>query len=807
MSDSYGWAGKVLRVDLTTGTITTETMDTYKPYLGGTGMGWKVLWDEVPPGTKAFDAANRLVFSVGPITGSGSPSSGRSNVVTLWPVASPELPAAGHFGGHWGPELKYAGYDGIIVQGASATPVWLRIEDDKVTLEDASSIWGEGIYRSTNYINGLMGPEAHVACIGPAGENLVRMAAVFTDRSHRAGGAGGVMGSKKLKAIAVRGTGAVKIAADKATWKALNQYYLSLLGANNQCVVARELQPWSEYSPGGTRWSGRTGVLWGSASPPIDMGTCADVEHPTADAPSPINKIGMRTQKGFNDFGMEGLRRTVRMDGCHACPIRCHIAAEHQELKVYGLTPFNMNTCMGNSGSGSYNNASSPNTTANPSLSPTTNPMLLAYMANNLEGDYGIWNDYGGWHYAWTWAYRNKVVVDANNPATLPDPNNPGQTIPNPDIGLPVLQKYLSKQIYTGQAATVAGVASGTSEWTRLRTTKLVSTDASSAPLTYLDNADPRWLQFIIAEVSNPKTGTKYADGSVHPGTLGYYMGIGPPRLMQAWPEVAAAADIVPSMNMFKMGHTKHHGVETQAWIGALVNAMTAVRDANTHTHQNFNTNGLPNSAAIPLQQKIAQEITTDGKSLFSVTDNSANGEWAWDLAGTLTPMNQARASFAAQSIIVYELQNSLTCCNYTLPVWASPLKSRNYRGDTQLDAKVFAAVTGQTVTQKDLETIGLRNFTLYRALLARYMEYWNPGTGKNMRANFDQISNWNFSDKGTKTSSAFVLPRGELETAKDFMYGLFGFDKTTGLPTAAGLTNLGLASLIPTLQSAGLIS
>ncbi|HET6438407.1 MAG TPA: aldehyde ferredoxin oxidoreductase N-terminal domain-containing protein, partial [Anaeromyxobacter sp.] len=712
-----------------------------------------------------------------------------------WPVASPELPAAGHFGGHWGPELKYAGYDGIIVQGASAKPVWLRIEDDKVTLEDASSIWGEGIYRSTNYIVNLMGPDAHVACIGPAGENLVRMAAVFTDRSHRAGGVGSVMGSKKLKAIGVHGTGAVKIAADKATWKALNQYYLSLMGANNQCVVARELQAWSEYSPGGTRWSGRKGVLWGAASPPIDVGTCADVEHPTDDAPSPINKIGMRTQKGFNDFGAEGMRRTVRMDGCHACPIRCHIAADHPELQNYGLTRFNMNTCMGNSGSASYSNTAGAN--------PVSNPMLLAYMANNLEGDYGIWNDYGGWHYSWTWAYRNNVVVDANNPATIPDPANPGQTIPNPDIGKPVLQKYLSRQIYTGQAATVAGVPSGTSEWTRLRTTTLSGSGA--APLTLLDNGDPRWLQFILAEISLPKTGTTYADGSVFPQTLGYFMGLGPPRLAQAWPELAAAMDIIPSVHQFKMGHTSHHGVETQAWIGAMVNAMTAVRDANTHTHQNFYTNGLPNSAAIPLQQQIAQELATDGKSIFSVPDNSP-AEWAWDLAGTLTPMNLARASIVAQSIIMYEVQNSLTECNYTLPVWASPLKSRNYRGDPSLSAQVVTAVTGQTYSQKDLETAGLRSYTLYRDLLALYMEHWNPGTGKDMRNNFDKISNWCFSDMGTRTSSAFILPRAELDTAKNLMYQLFGFDQTSGLPTAASLTSLGLQDMIPRLTAAGLL-
>jgi aldehyde:ferredoxin oxidoreductase len=246
--------------------------------------------------------------------------------------------------------------------------------------------------------------------------------------------------------------------------------------------------------------------------------------------------------------------------------------------------------------------------------------------------------------------------------------------------------------------------------------------------------------------------------------------------------------------------------VETQAWIGALVNMVSSVRDANTHTHQNFNTNGLPNSTTVPLQRDIAQEIATDGKSMFSVENKSASGEWAWDLAGTLTPINRARVSFAVQSIIMYEVQNSLTECNYTLPVWASPLKSRNYRGDITLSAQVLSAVTGEAFTLKDLEKIGLRNFTLMRVYYALLMEHFTPGSGQNMRQNFDQIANWNFSDKGTKTSSAFILPRGELETAKDYLYDALGWDKATGLPTREKLVELGLDFCITRLEAAGLI-
>ncbi len=104
-----GWTGKIVRVDLSTGAITKEDTTKYKPYLGGTGLGYKVLWDEVPPGTKAWDPANRIIFGGGPLTGTGTPLSARVSVTSLWPMQPQELPGTGHMGGHWGPELKYAG--------------------------------------------------------------------------------------------------------------------------------------------------------------------------------------------------------------------------------------------------------------------------------------------------------------------------------------------------------------------------------------------------------------------------------------------------------------------------------------------------------------------------------------------------------------------------------------------------------------------------------------------------------------------------------------------------------------------------
>jgi len=217
MAKYGGWAGKVLHVDLSTGrTWTEDTVAKYKDYLGGTGIGYKVMWDEVPAGTKPYDPDNRIIFAVGPLAGTGAPCNGRTAITTLWPVCWPKpLVATGHMGGQFAAKLKYAGYDAVIVQGRADRPVWLSIVDQQVEIQDARRLWGQGIRGTTEAISQIMGSEAVVAAIGQAGENLVPMSVVMNSVSHSAGGIGSVMGSKNLKAIGVRGTGSVRIAVDK----------------------------------------------------------------------------------------------------------------------------------------------------------------------------------------------------------------------------------------------------------------------------------------------------------------------------------------------------------------------------------------------------------------------------------------------------------------------------------------------------------------------------------------------------------------------------------------------------------------
>ncbi len=217
MAKIYGWAGKVLRVDLSNGRLSKEdTIERYRDWLGGTGLGYKVLWDEVPAGTGPFDPANKLIFGVGPIAGTGMPCNGRTAITTIFPTVWPRpLVGTGHMGGHFAARLKYAGYDGIIIEGQADHPVWLAISDQEVAIKDARHLWGQGIRRTTLELSQEMGADAVVAAIGQAGENQVPMSVVMNSVSHSAGGVGGVMGAKRLKAIGVQGSNPVYLAGPK----------------------------------------------------------------------------------------------------------------------------------------------------------------------------------------------------------------------------------------------------------------------------------------------------------------------------------------------------------------------------------------------------------------------------------------------------------------------------------------------------------------------------------------------------------------------------------------------------------------
>ena len=209
-----GLAGKILRVNLSTGEIISEETpaDVVARFFGGRGLGAFILNREVIGQADPLGPENKLIFTAGPLTGTMAPGNNKINVTFKSPLTNTYSYSL--CGGHLGPELKFAGYDGVVVEGRAGEPVYLFIDNDEVQIRPAEHLWGQIIPEADRQLKEEIGdPFIRVACIGPAGEKLNRMACITSDcyREFGRGGAGAVMGSKNLKAIAVRGTGAVEV--------------------------------------------------------------------------------------------------------------------------------------------------------------------------------------------------------------------------------------------------------------------------------------------------------------------------------------------------------------------------------------------------------------------------------------------------------------------------------------------------------------------------------------------------------------------------------------------------------------------
>ena len=216
MSKMYGWAGKVLRVDLTTKRVETEDTAQYVPQsIGGKGIATRIAWNELKLNVGPYDAENILLFMSGPFTGTLAPTSGRGIVCGVSARTYPTLWFTyGTMGGDWAAEMKFAGFDGLVVRGISNNPVYLWVHDGEVQIKDSDGLWGLDTFCTQRSLKTLYGEESQVLCIGPAGENRVRWASIQHKLSNAIGdaGLGAVMGAKNLKAIAIRGTGGIKIA-------------------------------------------------------------------------------------------------------------------------------------------------------------------------------------------------------------------------------------------------------------------------------------------------------------------------------------------------------------------------------------------------------------------------------------------------------------------------------------------------------------------------------------------------------------------------------------------------------------------
>jgi len=292
-----GYNGKILRVDLSSGATSVDEPDEnfYRQYIGGRGFVSYFLLREMSGGVDALGPENKLVFATGVLTGVPAAGTGRNSVGAKSPLTNGYGDA--EVGGYWGAELKHAGYDAIIIEGKSESPVYLWIEDGKVEIKDASHLWGKTTAECENLIQEELGDRRiRVAQIGVAGENQVRYACVINDLSHAAGrtGMGAVMGSKKLKAIAVRGHQKMELSDAKAVH-----------------ASARELRDWCKVNRSATDMS----------------------ENGTAGVLMALNTAGGLPTRNFREGVFEGAEKLsaetindnilVGRRGCYACLIRC----------------------------------------------------------------------------------------------------------------------------------------------------------------------------------------------------------------------------------------------------------------------------------------------------------------------------------------------------------------------------------------------------------------------------------------------------------------------------------------------------
>lgn len=222
-----GYTGKVLNIDLTEGIITEETFgeEVLRKFIGGSGLGAKILYERTTPDTEPLSPENPLIYMTGPLTGTKVPASGRHEITAISPLTG--IFGEGDAGGTWGMNLKKAGFDGIIITGRAESPVYIFIQDGKARILDGRDLWGLDTFQTDRKIEEIHGRNSVVSCIGPAGEKQVLIAGIMHDgkdaRAVGRTGLGAVMGAKNLKAVVVSGTGQIPVADEEGLRQNLKQ--------------------------------------------------------------------------------------------------------------------------------------------------------------------------------------------------------------------------------------------------------------------------------------------------------------------------------------------------------------------------------------------------------------------------------------------------------------------------------------------------------------------------------------------------------------------------------------------------------
>ncbi len=293
-----GYMGKLLRVNLTTGTFSEEELDPQlaRDYIGGAGLGVRLIYNEVPPDTDPLSPENKLALMTGPVTATVLGTAGRYEVCYKAPLTGLLCDASS--GGYWGAELKQAGYDGLIIEGAAPKPVYLWICDGHKEIRDAKNLWGKDTFEVQDLLKREVGDEkSRVLTIGPAGENQVLYSCIINDDARAAGrgGNGAVMGAKNLKAIVVRGTNKVPLADEEA-------YRKLALDINRLNATSSDTESLREY------------------------GTANGMDSSWAEGDIPVKNWQLGSYEELCvRLGGKKMKETIRMPhvACHRCTIGC----------------------------------------------------------------------------------------------------------------------------------------------------------------------------------------------------------------------------------------------------------------------------------------------------------------------------------------------------------------------------------------------------------------------------------------------------------------------------------------------------
>ncbi|HSB67158.1 MAG TPA: aldehyde ferredoxin oxidoreductase family protein, partial [Anaerolineales bacterium] len=299
------YGGSILRVNLSEGKITKEPTPAQlaRDFIGGRGFGIYHLFREVPKGADPLGPENKLIISTGPLSGMLAAGGGKCDWTTKSPLTGGYADAS--MGGLFTAEMKYAGLDTIILEGISVNPVYLLIDNDKTQLLDASTLWGKGAIAIEEELKHKYGEEYQVAAIGPGGENLVLYACINHDYGRQAGrgGVGAVMGSKKLKAIVIRGTKSVPVAD-------LDGYRQAGMALYKACKDAEGLAEWSRYGTTiVTSWCDEVGAL-------------------------PTRNFSAGSFEGIANINGQAMRKEIVITdkGCFGCPSPC---GKYSNMKRY----------------------------------------------------------------------------------------------------------------------------------------------------------------------------------------------------------------------------------------------------------------------------------------------------------------------------------------------------------------------------------------------------------------------------------------------------------------------------------------